>query len=124
VLDLEAHPLFLEPGLGLHAGAALGLLEAELALALVRELVFLDLPYAIFFIATAPLDLLARAAFRVLARAALGLDPGLGFRLFLSNPVVLDPTELFQGEQDGVLTLLGHVVPSPTGDEANVARHF
>src|SRR6185436_2672942 len=108
----------------LHACAPLGLLQAHVALALVGHLLFLDATDPILLVATAALDLVAGPPLGVLARAALTLDASLGVGLFLADPVVLDTTELLQREQDGVLTLLGHVVPSPTGDEANVARHF
>src|SRR5439155_8800461 len=93
VLDLEAHPLFLQARLRLHARAALGLLQAHVAFALVRQPLLLDAPDAIFFVAPAALDVFAGAALRILARPALGLDARLRIGLLLPNAVVLDPTE-------------------------------
>src|SRR2546423_367246 len=98
------------------AAPPLGLLQPHLRLALVRRLLLFAAADPVLLVAPPLLDVLAGSPLGVLAGLALRLDTGPGVRFFLANPVVLDPTELFQREEDRVLTLLGHVVRSPTGD--------
>src|SRR5205814_3684438 len=115
-VGLEPHALFLEAHLGLHAVPSLGLGKPHLLLALARDLLLFTAADPILFLTVAALDVLTSLALGVLAGLAFGLDPRPRVRLFLANAVVLDPTELLQGEEDRILTLLGHVVRSPTGD--------
>jgi hypothetical protein len=117
MLHLDADALLLQAHLGVDARAPLRLLQADLLLALSVDLVLLGALDLVLFLLAPSLDLLARASLGVLARLALGLEPRSGLCLFLAKSVVLDPAKLLEREEDRVLTLLGHVVPSPTGDE-------
>jgi hypothetical protein len=104
VLDLEAHPLLVDPHLALDAGAPLGLLQAHLVIALALFLRLVSRPDAVLLVADPLLLRLAGAPFRVLSGLPLGLRLGAGGLLLLLDPVVLDPSQLAQRKQDRVLT--------------------
>ena len=104
VLHLEAHALLVDAHLALDAGAALGLLQPQAALAIALHVGFPRQTRALGLVASPAFFRLARGTVRRL----FGLTLGLGLRarglLLLLDPVVLDPAQLAQRKQNRVLT--------------------
>ena len=109
-LHLQAHALVLQAHLALDAGAALRLCQPELLVPIPLHALLFGCADPIFLLALLALDLIAGAAFLLLAGAALGLQPDALIVVLAADAVVLHPPQLPQGEEGGVLLtlLLGH----------------
>ncbi|HMF42859.1 MAG TPA: hypothetical protein VKQ32_19440 [Polyangia bacterium] len=94
MLDLEAHPLLVDPHLALDAGTTLGLLQPHVIVALPLLVRFLRHPSAVLLVADPLLFGLAGGAVGRFPRLAFRLGLGAGGLLLFLDAVVFDPSQL------------------------------